>query len=125
MGELLDHLAEADDGVQGRAELVAHVGEEFRLRAARHCRFDRSRPQRNLCAITRDQLAQIRRVGGEQGVVFSPAFAHRLRYELSQAKLTLEALTRSVRRARRVQPSKPEKRMFQSASLVAAAGPRE
>ena len=29
----LDHLAEADDGIERRAQLMAHVGEEFRLRA--------------------------------------------------------------------------------------------
>jgi hypothetical protein len=29
------HLGEADDGVERRSQLVAHVGEEFRLRAVR------------------------------------------------------------------------------------------
>src|SRR5579872_363289 len=29
-----DEIGEADDGVQGRAQLVAHAGEELRLRAA-------------------------------------------------------------------------------------------
>ena len=32
---VLHHLAEADDGVERRAQLMAHIGEEFRLRPAR------------------------------------------------------------------------------------------
>ena len=35
LGLLLEHLGDADDGVQRRPELVAHVGEELALRPGR------------------------------------------------------------------------------------------
>src|SRR5262249_8198357 len=35
LGVLAQHLADADDGVERRAQLVAHVGEELRLVLAR------------------------------------------------------------------------------------------
>ena len=37
LGILPQHLADADDGVERRAQLVAHVGEELRLVLARLC----------------------------------------------------------------------------------------
>ena len=44
LGILPQHLGDADDGVERRAQLVAHVGEELRLVLARHLRAGGSCP---------------------------------------------------------------------------------
>ena len=62
LGILPQHLADADDGVERRAQLMAHVGEELRLVLAR---------LRELAALVLDFAEQMRildrqrRLGGE------------------------------------------------------------
>jgi len=76
VGELLDHLAKADDGIQRRAQLVAHICQEFGFGAARHRRFHRRGLERDFGALPRDQLAQIGGIGREQRGAFLTAVAH-------------------------------------------------
>ena len=60
--DMLDEFREADDGVERRPELMAHIGEEFRLRAAGHVGFHLGRTQCRLRLPARDEFAQICRV---------------------------------------------------------------
>lgn len=49
----LEELRESDDGVQGRAQLVAHAGKEVRLGATARFRFVLREPQRFLGLLAR------------------------------------------------------------------------
>ena len=44
-GLLAQHLGQADDGVERRAQLVAHIGEELRLVLARNLELRGSSPR--------------------------------------------------------------------------------
>src|SRR5438067_2228709 len=59
-----DHFAEADDGVEGRAQLVAHRGEKSRLRRVRRTRVVAGRRQFELVAFALgDVLAGALQIG--------------------------------------------------------------
>ena len=70
---LEQHLGDADDGVQWRAQLVTHVGEELRLVLARHLELvalllDLAEQPRILNGQRRlrgEGLEQLDRIGGE------------------------------------------------------------
>ena len=69
---VLHHFGEADDGVQGRAQLMAHVGEELAFRAAGLFRQIPRRPERLFA------LFQLRDVAhdGDRSAVLVGAFAY-------------------------------------------------
>ena len=56
-GFFLEHLCDADDGVQRRAQLMAHIRQEFRLRPVRALRGDFRLPHLQLRALSFDDLA--------------------------------------------------------------------
>ena len=65
-GDVLDELRKADDRIERRAQLMAHIGEKLGLGAAGRIGFDLGRAQRGFRPVARHQLTEVGRIFRQQ-----------------------------------------------------------
>ena len=71
----MQHVGEADDGVERRAQLMAHVGDEFRLGLGGELGVDLGGAERNGLLLLRDRDTQVLRKLADQRVLLEPFLA--------------------------------------------------